>query len=161
MANPHKGLTEMQKIFCAEYIACGNAYESALKAGYSDKYAKAKSGSLLKNPKIKAYINELMDERTDALTGAIASVDEILCYLSDVMRGKTGAKPSERLRACELLGKNYALWTEKNVQTEIKQVIFTNDMLPPDDEDIDFLPMEATQFIEGEDMEVIDDEQTD
>ena len=36
-------LNERQRRFADEYIISGNAYQSALKAGYSEKYAKARS----------------------------------------------------------------------------------------------------------------------
>ena len=147
-------LTEMQKIFCAEFIKTGNAYQSALTAGYSESFAKTKSGQLAKQPKIEAYMKGLMEERTDALQDSIAGVDEILIFLSDSMRGKNGNKPSERLKSAELLGKYYSLFTDKVVSTEVKQVVFTNDLLPEEDDKL-FLPQEPVDFIEDleEDIE--------
>ena len=144
----------MQKIFCAEFIKTGNAYQSALTAGYSESFAKTKSGQLAKQPKIEAYMKGLMEERTDALQDSIAGVDEILIFLSDSMRGKNGNKPSERLKSAELLGKYYSLFTDKVVSTEVKQVVFTNDLLPEEDEKL-FLPQEPIDFIEDleEDIE--------
>ena len=142
-------LTEMQKIFCAEFIKTGNAYQSALTAGYSESFAKTKSGQMVNKPKIKAYMNSLKEERTEALQDAIAGVDEILVFLSDTMRGKTGAKPSERLKSAELLGKTYAMFTDKVLQNEVKQVVFTDGgLLPEDEDDVDLLLMEGTEFLE-------------
>ena len=142
-------LTEMQKIFCAEFIKTGNAYQSALTAGYSESFARTKAGQMVNKPKIKAYINSLKEERTEALQDAIAGVDEILVFLSDTMRGKTGAKPSERLKSAELLGKTYAMFTDKVLQNEVKQVVFTDGgLLPEDEDDIELLTMEETEFLE-------------
>lgn len=140
----------MQKIFCAEFIKTGNAYQSALTAGYSESFARTKAGQMVNKPKIKAYMNSLKEERTEALQDAIAGVDEILVFLSDTMRGKTGAKPSERLKSAELLGKTYAMFTDKVLQNEVKQVVFTDNggLLPPDEDDIELLTMEETEFLE-------------
>lgn len=156
MAKKHE-LTEMQKIFCANYIMTGNAYDSAIKAGYSESFAKTKAGQLAKQPKIEAYMKGLREERTEALTDAIASVDEILIFLSDTMRGKTGAKPSERLKSAELLGKTYSMFTDKVLQTEVKQVLFTNDMLPEEDDRL-YLPQESVDFIEAIEEAIEEDE---
>ena len=156
MAKKHE-LTEMQKIFCANYIMTGNAYESAIKAGYSESFAKTKAGQLAKQPKIEAYMKGLREERTEALTDAIASVDEILIFLSDTMRGLNGAKPSERLKSAELLGKSYSMFTDKVLQTEVKQVLFTNDLLPEEDDKL-YLPQESVDFIEAIEEVIEEDE---
>lgn len=49
-------LTERQRRFVDEYIITGNAMQSAIKAGYSKKYAKANSYKLLDNSGIKESI---------------------------------------------------------------------------------------------------------
>ena len=56
------GLNQRQKLFADEYLISGIAYNAALKAGYSEKYAKARSHDLLENVGIKAYIEERMKE---------------------------------------------------------------------------------------------------
>lgn len=125
-------LTLKQKRFADEYIISGNAYQSAIKAGYSKKYAKADSSKLLENTGIKSYI----DERLKILESKkIATQDEVLQYLTSVMRGEeqektlcsmgelgqeivdidVGAK--DRIKAAELLGKRFRLWTDKIEQT--------------------------------------------
>ena len=43
-----KSLTLKQKQFADEYIRTGNAYQSAINVGYSEKYAKARSHKMLK-----------------------------------------------------------------------------------------------------------------
>ena len=132
-----KELNERQKRFCDEYLISLNATQSAIKAGYSEKYAGANADKLLKNTKIKEYIAERMAEKESEL---IASQDEVLQYLTAVMRKKsiayslarseTGAdevieKPpdeKEALKAAELLGKRYGLYTDKieaDVDTEL------------------------------------------
>ena len=102
---------------------------------------------LLKNPKIKSYI----DERLKQLDSEkIADQQEVLSYLTSVMRGETqeqtlcsigelgqqvididvGAK--DRIKAAELLGKRHRLWTDK-VEADISgTVVFANESELPD-----------------------------
>lgn len=129
-------LTIKQKKFSDEYIISGNATESYKKAGYrasSDRVAGVEGHKLLKNPKIKTYI----DERLKQLDSEkIADQQEVLGYLTSVMRGETqeqtlcsigelgqqvididvGAK--DRIKAAELLGKRHRLWTDKQEITQ-------------------------------------------
>lgn len=81
-------LSLKQQIFADEYIITGNAYQSALKAGYSEKYAKAQSHKLLENVGIKSYIEkrlaELKKERT-------LTMEEALELTSSIARGEPQA----------------------------------------------------------------------
>ena len=143
-------LTIKQKRFADEYIISGNATESYKKAGYrvsGDRVAGVEGHKLLKNPKIKSYI----DERLKQLDSEkIADQQEVLSYLTSVMRGETqeqtlisigelgqtitdidvGAK--DRIKAAELLGKRYRLWTDK-VEADVSgTVVFANESDIPD-----------------------------
>lgn len=117
-------LTPKQKRFADEYIISGNIYQSLVKAGYSENYAKSDGCKILDNPSVKAYIDDRM---ADFEREAIASQEEVLSYLTSVMRGEqteqvmvnggevvdvaVGAK--DRIKAAELLGKRYGAWTER------------------------------------------------
>ena len=101
----------------------------------------------LKKPNIKSYI----DERLAQLASEkIATQEEVLSYLTSVMRGETqeqtlisigelgqeitdidvGAK--DRIKAAELLGKRHRLWTDK-VEADISgTVVFANESDIPD-----------------------------
>lgn len=121
-------MTERQKRFCDEYLIDLNAEAAAVRAGYSPRYARGNAHKLVANGCIKDYISARMAEKETKL---IADQDEVLKYLTAVMRGESGAhvlardmtgadrvikKPpdeKERLRAAELLGKRYGLYTEK------------------------------------------------
>lgn len=125
-------LTDKQKIFCDEYIISLNATQAAIKAGYAEKTAYAIGAENLKKPKIQSYISERMKQKESSL---IATQDEVLQYLTSVLRGESQTtdivlvgigdgwqevqevekKPSEkdRLKAAELLGKRYGLYTDK------------------------------------------------
>ena len=139
-------LTIKQQRFADEYIISGNATKAAIKAGYSEKYAATNTDKLLKNTNIKAYIDERLAELNDK---AIAKQDEILKYLTSVMRGEAMSEivvvegegdgvssarrvnklpdEKERLRAAELLGKRYGLFRDK-VDMEITPVTILDDV---------------------------------
>lgn len=56
-------LTERQKRFCDEYLITLNATQSAIRAGYSEKYAHTNVTKLLQNTTIMSYIQEKQAER--------------------------------------------------------------------------------------------------
>ena len=60
-------LTEKQKEFCIYYIQSFNATQSALKAGYAKVGAFVEGHRLLKNPKIKLYLDELREMQLNEL----------------------------------------------------------------------------------------------
>lgn len=121
-------LTIKQKKFADEYIISGNATEAAIKAGYSKKYAATNTDKLLKNTNVKNYIDERLKILDDQ---AIAKQDEVLKYLTSIMRGEhteqtlkgegegyqtivdIEVSAKDRIKAAELLGKRYGIWTEK------------------------------------------------
>ena len=124
-------LTEKQKRFCDYYIETGNAAESARRAGYSLKTADVMGMENLRKPKLKIYI----DERLVKLESArIASADEVLQYLSKVMRQEAeeevlqdgvrvfrAASIRDANKAAELLCKRYGITSENlNVKLEGK-----------------------------------------
>lgn len=116
-------LTPKQKAFADYYIECGNATEAARKAGYKEKYAGTNANKLLKNTKVSQYITERMKAVEEK---RIATGDEVLKYLTAVMRGEEKdqfdleASLQDRTKAAELLGKRYGLFKDKvEVEAEI------------------------------------------
>ena len=128
-------MTDRQQRFADEYIVDCNATR-AYKAAYpnvkKDQTAAAAGTRLLRNVKVKAYIDEKLAEISSQKTAEAAEVME---YLTSVLRGQSKAsvvvvegygdgcseakiieKPpdeKERLKAAELLGKRYSLFTDK------------------------------------------------
>lgn len=102
-------MTPKQKAFCDYYIATLNATESAEKAGYSKKTARAIGAENLTKPDIKEYIAEKLQE---ADKSRIATAEEVLEYLTTVVRNAK-EKTCDRTKAAELLGKRYAIFAEK------------------------------------------------
>ncbi|MGK9325217.1 terminase small subunit [Aerococcus urinaeequi] len=123
-----KKLTLKQQRFADEYIISGNATQSAIEAGYSKKYANTNASKLLQNTTIKHYI----DEQLEVLKNErVADQQEVLEYLTSIVRGEQteqtlrgvgeGAQEidnidvsaKDRIKAAELLGKRYGIWTDK------------------------------------------------
>ena len=138
-------LTAKQQRFCDEYLIDLNATQAAIRAGYSKKTAAQTAARLLTNVKIQEYIKNRMAEKEAAL---IADQDEVLKYLTSVLRGQSKSteivieglgdgstkarkmekEPSEKdkLKAAELLGKRYGLYTEK-VEGSLHDVTYEED----------------------------------
>lgn len=134
-------LNDKQKLFYKEYVVDSNATQAAIRAGYSKKTAYSQGQRLLKNVEGQNYLQELMAEKESKL---IADQDEVLKYLTSVLRGESQAsvlarngigadevieKPpdeKERLKAAELLGKRYSLFNEK-VKLDVTPVVIGGD----------------------------------
>ncbi|MBW8350768.1 terminase small subunit [Bacillus sp. IITD106] len=140
-------LRPKQQAFADYYIELGNAYQAAIKAGYSENYAKGNVVKLLENVSVNAYIEQRMEELKSK---RIADQQEIMEFLTSVMRGEIDepmpllagdgyqevvhVKPNAQARkaAAELLGKRYAMWTDKQ-QVENITPVFVEDV-PLDDD---------------------------
>ena len=121
-------LTIKQQRFADEYIISGNATEAAKKAGYSEKTARFIGNENLTKPNIKSYIDERLEQ---IKSEKVADQQEILEYLTSVVRGEQTEQTligegmgeqniteielsgTQRIKAAELLGKRYAMWTDK------------------------------------------------
>jgi phage terminase small subunit len=132
-------LNDKQKAFADYYIESLNATESYKKAyGVENQSTAESNGSrLLRNAKVRKYIDDTMASKDES---RIASQDEVLQILTDIARGiteeevvsftplggelRTTKKPSikDRMKASELLGKRYRLFTDK-AELEITEPI--------------------------------------
>ncbi len=145
-------MTEKQKRFCDEYLIDLNgtrAYKAAYPSVKNDNTAKANASRLLTNANVRAYIDAELEKLHNAKT---ANAAEVMEYLTAVMRGESTAhvvvvegigegcseakviqKPpdeKERLKAAELLGKRFGLFTEKiDVSGNIPVVISGDDKI--------------------------------
>lgn len=131
-----------QKRFILEYVATGftNASEAARNAGYSKKTANKVANNMLsgvdKYGHIKPITEKLQseyDKRQAELK--IADGTEVMQYLTSLMRGEQTEKTvisvgdftqeitdidvsaKDRIKAAELLGKRYGIWTDKTELT--------------------------------------------
>lgn len=121
-------LNARQKRFCDEYLISLNATDAAKKAGYKGNYVGQNADKLLKNTKIQSYLEERLAEKESAL---IADQDDILKLLTRIVMGEEqgtalvgvgqGAQEveqvpptnTEKIRAAEILGKYYKLFTDR------------------------------------------------
>lgn len=128
-------MTKKQKLFADEYLIDLNAtraYRAAYPSVKKDGVAAAAAVRLLKNVKIKEYIDDRLEEIHNEKT---ADAREVLEYLTSVLRGKStseeivieglgegcsaartmekGPSEKDRLKAAELLGKRFGLYTDK------------------------------------------------
>ncbi len=128
-------MTEKQKRFADEYLIDLNgtrAYKVAYPSVKKDQVAATNAGRLLRNAEVKTYIDEQLEKIHNEKT---ADAQEVLEYLTAVMRneqteevvvvegigdGYSEARTMEkdtsikdRVKAAELLGKRYSLFTDK------------------------------------------------
>ena len=130
------GMTERQKIFADNYIISLNATESYKKA-YPNikniKTAEVNGSKLLRNTKVKAYIDEQLEKLKSE---RVADQQEVLEFLTAVMRGEVTepllvldgegyqrvieAKPSVATRRASAvdLGKRYGLFVDRQEITQ-------------------------------------------
>ena len=139
-------LTEKQKRFADFYIETGNATQSYIDANYkatSRVVAEANARKLLGKNSVKKYIDDRMQELQSE---KVADQKEILEYLTKVMRGETkeetlrglgkgyqeiediDVSAKDRIKAAELLGKRYAMWTDKQQVEGVMPVTIVNDL---------------------------------
>ena len=141
-------MTEKQKLFADEYLIDLNATRAYLVAypNVKNKEVARRAGSrLLTFVDVQAYIDERLDEIHSEKT---ADAQEVIEYLTSVLRGEsmsdeivvegTGDGCSEarivrkapnennKLKAAELLGKRYGLFTDKQ-QVTVQVPIFEGD----------------------------------
>lgn len=138
-------LTARQRKFCDEYLISGNATDAAIKAGYSPKTAKSIGQRLLTFVDLKQYIDAELEKLHSA---KIADAQEVLEYLTAVMRGQhteqvlklvgdgiqtvadIDVSAKERIKAAELIGKRYALFSDKmDLGGAVPVVIMGDDQL--------------------------------
>ena len=138
-------MNQRQKKFCDEYLIDCNATQAAIRAGYSSKTAKQIGQRMLTNVDLKDYIDAQLERIHNEKT---ADAQEVMEYLTSVMRGEhteqvlklagdgvqtvtdIDVSAKERLKAAELIGKRYGLFTDKvDVGGTIPVIIMGDDQL--------------------------------
>lgn len=139
-------VTKTQKRFADEYLVDTNATQAAIRAGYSKKSAYSQGQRLLKNDEVKRYIDEQLKKMN---SDKIADATEVMEYLTSVLRGESteeivvvegcgegysearrmdkDVSAKERLKAAELLGKRYGIFTDKTT-VNVEPVVIVNDL---------------------------------
>lgn len=145
-------LTVKQEKFADLWIETGNGTQSYIDAGYkatSRVVAEANARKLLANDSVKKYIDEKMERLK---SDKVADQQEILEFLTSVVRGEKTEQTligegmgeqritdieiaaNQRIKAAELLGKRYSMWTDKVEQTNRNIEVVVGDW---DDDDAD------------------------
>ena len=143
------GLEPQQRAFADEYIINkGNAYQAAIKAGYSESYAKNATKKLLENGGISNYLKmrtapilEKRWQKGDEVLEEIAKLafrekresifkkidNQSGEVIEDVTIERT-PKDEDSLKALELLGKYHKLFTDKQEVELQGAVVFEDDI---------------------------------
>ena len=111
-------LNERQKKFAEFYAQCGNTVQSAVKAGYSENYAKANACKLLENVRVSEYIKTLTERAQDA---RIMNARERQIILSDIAK-EAENDPTDRIKAIDVLNKmtgEYLVKVNADIDTAI------------------------------------------
>lgn len=142
-------ITDKQMIFANEYLIDLNAtraYKKAYPNVKKDSVAASSAVRMLRNVKVKEYIDEQLKKIEDE---SIANATEVMKYLTAIMRNelkeevvvvegegegcssarivKKDISAKDRTKAAELLGKRYRLFVDK-VEADINQtVVFTGE----------------------------------
>lgn len=101
-----KKIKPAHKLFAINYVGkcSGNAYKSAICAGYSENYARGNAHKLLVRDDIQQYIHWLKT-KDGAVEREIMELDELQEWWTKVIKdGHCNMR--DRLRASELLGKS-------------------------------------------------------
>jgi phage terminase small subunit len=140
-------MTKKQKRFCDEYLIDCNATQAAIRAGYSEKTARQTASEILSKPDIKKYIDEQLEKIHN---DNIADASEVMTYLTSVLRGQAESEivvvegcgdgvseakqmikhpdEKERLKAAELLGKRYSMFSDKvNLDASFAPIVFSGE----------------------------------
>lgn len=106
-------LTPKQEMFVKEYLVDLNATQAAIRAGYSAKTAKEQASMLLTKLNIQDAIQKAMQKRAESIGRTAHDV------LRDLITIKESAmlhdEKREALRALELEGKHYGMFTDRVV----------------------------------------------
>lgn len=142
-------MTDKQRKFCDEYLIDLNAtraYKLAYPNVKSESAATSGASRLLRNVKVKTYIDEQLEKISSE---KIATAEEVMQYLTSVLRGESQSEivvvegvgdgcsvartmkkaPDERdkMKAAELLGKRYGLFTDKVEVDGVAKVVISGE----------------------------------
>ena len=115
-----EGLSQKQKRFGREYMVDFNVADAYVRAGYSKNGAQSGGSRLLRDPRMKAFIAELGIEAAER---ADLTVDSVLKNLrEDRKAARAAGQYGPAVRADELLGKTFGMFTDVNKNVTPQQV---------------------------------------
>jgi phage terminase small subunit len=99
--------TEKQLRFIEEYVKDWNGAQAAIRAGYSERTARAIASELLTKPDVQSAIKK-----------SLPDPDEVIGRIAAIARGqKPGVEIPHELKALELLGKAHGLFVDRQQVT--------------------------------------------
>jgi len=110
-------VNQRKRAFCEAYLISGNATDAAREAGYSPRSARSIGQRLLTFDDVREYLEQRNQEISAANT---AQMEEVRQFWTATMRDEN-MKPSDRLKASELLAKTYGAFLERvEVDADVK-----------------------------------------
>lgn len=103
-------LTIKQKRFVDNYVTLGNASEAVIQAGYATKNKNRMGSKMLQQPKIKAAIDERLQEERERNE---LTADLVIQKLMNIVDATETDNPTAALRGLELLGKHLGLYRDR------------------------------------------------
>ena len=91
-----------------------NGTKAAINAGYSEASAHVAASRLIRNDKVSEMVREITDKATE---DAQIAVNDIVAGLKKIAQDEE-LKPSDRIRAYEILGKYKGMFTDRLEVTE-------------------------------------------
>lgn len=137
------GLTVKQAQFVSEYVKDWNATQACIRMGVNPKSAGTSGIRYLKLRQVQERIRMIQEEINRE---SVATAEEVAEYLTRVMRGvetesvlraagrgvqteiQQRVKAKDRLKAAELLGKHYSMFTEKVEHSGNVPVVIVDDL---------------------------------
>lgn len=135
-------MIKRMKDFADFYLETGNIYQSAIKAGYSENYAKTNASKLLEKDSIKNYIDEQL---ATIQSKRIATVTEVMEYLTkglrqeleeeiviadglytNIVKKKIGIKDSNK--CAEMLAKRFGILSDKLSVEGVIPIVLKDDV---------------------------------
>ena len=125
-------MTTRQIAFCLAYAGSGNATQSAIEAGYSEKSARSQGQYLLTNPDIQNYLKTLQEEHASKKIADAREMQEVLTSIirqemeeenivvegcgdgvSEAVIKKKKSSHKDVLKAIDLLGRMQGAFTNQ------------------------------------------------
>ncbi len=125
-------LTPPQKAFCDEFLKSLNAtqaYKKAYPNCKTDQVASQSGSRLLRNEKVKAYIDKRQKEKEKK---AIITQEMILKNLKEIVESKEECT-SNRLKAMELAGKHLGMFKETNMNVNMNYEDYISKVVDDDE----------------------------
>ena len=124
-------LTERQKQFCRLCAEGVKPIDAAKECGYRNAYRS--TGDMLRNERIRAEIRKLQGRAERPVVQRMeedtpAEKEEILSFLTEVMRDSEEADLKTRMKAAELLGKRESLFEKGKDGAEKCRVVIVDDI---------------------------------